>query len=328
MKLTNGFNNIIQGATLRGQIAGAKSDGKVTTTEANALIARAKAGGVQPSELAALRQLALESRNSNKFDAGAKAALNNFLGKSADASYASGRLPPEANLPQNLKIFGSALGNHLDKARLNALDKHFKKDDGRIGEREMGTILKNIFKDGNVSSTERKYLQQKLSDPAVSAEAKKDIRLILSLVPGDRITGDGIGIKFPGFPRPFPLPPIKLPPVIVRPMPNETSAPGPSTGTNPSTGGTPTPGTGGTAPSPSTGGTSPSTGGTDAGGFPKYPAQPTDPKDLSQQNKYQEEMFAYQQAMQQMMQKFNMLTTTSKAAFEGTNKIIGNLPTR
>ncbi|MBE2253737.1 MAG: hypothetical protein IAE78_29680, partial [Myxococcus sp.] len=207
MLINKNLNNVIQGAVLRGQIAGAKSDGKVTTAEANALIARAKSGGVQPSELAALRALALESRNSNKFDAGAKAALNNFLGTSADRSHASGRLPPEASLPQRFGIFGGA----LDKARLNALDKHFKKDDGRIGQGEMRSILKNIFKDGNVSPSEKKYLQEKLKDPNVSAAAKKDIRLILSMLPGSRFTSDGHLVR-PRWPRPMPQPPVIRPP--------------------------------------------------------------------------------------------------------------------
>jgi hypothetical protein len=317
MLINKNLNNVIQGAVIRGQIAGAKSDGKVTTQEANALIARAKAGGVQPSELAALRQLALESRNNNKFDAGAKAALNNFLGNSADRSFASGRLPPEANLPQRLGIFG--LGGAFDKARLAALDKHFKKDDGRIGQGEARAILRNLFKDGNISPQERSYLQSKLKDPNVSAEAKKDIRMILSLLPGGRITGDGISIR-PPWPRNFPgLPPLPRPPrppVIITPRPPTT---GGTTPPPPATGGSPSTGTGGTTPPPSTGGTG-STGSTGSmynGSFPAYPTPPKDPKDLAAQNKYQEDMYAFQQAQQQM----NTFWTTMQNALKSMGEV-------
>ncbi len=332
------FQNAIQGAVLRNQIAGAKSDGHVTTGEANALIARARSGGVQPSELQALRQLALESRNSNKFDAGAKAALNNFLGTSADRSFASGRLPPEANLPQNLKIFGSAIGQTLDKARLNALDKHFKKDDGRIGAGEMRSIMRNIFKDGNVSPTERKYLQDKLKDPAVSAEAKKEIRNLLNLLPGGRITEPSIFLPPLKFPRPFPgfpgLPGFPPPPPTsgsggstgVPGTPGGTTPPGGGT-TTPPGGGTTVPGGGGTTPTPPTQGTG-GTGGTTptgSGKFPAFPEAPKDPKDLNAQNEYQKQMFEYQQAQQQMMQFWQMMTTTLKASGDSIKSMIQNL---
>ena len=329
MLINKNLNNIIQGAGIRGQIAGAKSDGKVTTQEANALIARAKSGGVQPSELAALRSLALESRNSNKFDAGAKAALNNFLGNSADKSYASGRLPPEASLPQRFGIFGGA----LDKARLNALDKHFKKDDGRIGEKEMGSILKNIFKDGNVSPQEKKYLQEKLKDPAVSAEAKKDIRLILSMLPGSRFTGDGILVR-PRWPRPMPQPPVMTPPkppVTTAPPPPPTTGTSPSTGTGGSTGTTPTPPNATTMPVPTTpggssgGATGVGAGATPSGGFAKYPTPPSDPKDLAAQNKFQEDMFNFQQQSQNLNMYWQMMQNTLKSMGDTLRNSIGAL---
>ncbi len=399
---TKPFQNAIQGAVLRNQIAGAKSDGHVTTGEANALIARARAGGVQPSELQALRQLALESRNNNHFDAGAKAALNNFLGTSADRSFASGRLPPEANLPQNLNIFGSAVGQHLDQRRLNSLDQHFKKDDGRIGAGEMRSIMRNIFKDGNISPTERKYLQGKLSDPAVSAEAKKEIRNLLSLLPGGRITGDGIhlpGIKFPrplpGLPAPttgpttgssgstgsasppgntglptFPLPPrdpndlaqrdrynqmliqyqnarqpiqAGIDAALQGPAGRASDGPRPPNDPNDlaalakykgeleaynashSGGGTsPVPGGGGTSPTQGTGGSN-TTPGASNGKFPAFPEAPKDPKDLNAQNEYQKQMFEYQQAQQQMMQFWQMMTTTLKASGDSIKGMIQNL---
>jgi hypothetical protein len=377
--LHNGIRNFVQGAQLRSQIASARADGRVTTAEANALVARARQGGVQPSELAALRQLADASRSNNSFDAGAKAALNNFLGRSADASHASGRLPPAANLPQRLGF--------TDRARLSALDAHFKKDDGRIGRSEMQSVLRNIFKDGNLSSTERSYLTAKLRDPNVSAAAKGDIRLILSLVPGARLPIGGGGVIQPRWPRqlpPSPTPPQTgpsndyatqlqdfmrqfgslqntvnsllskakelaaggLPPGLVMPQPPKDPkdlaalnkfaeelvkfinafAGQPSTGSTGSTGTTPsTGGTGSTpAPStPSTGSPAPSTGTSSSGmptytgGFPSYPTPPKDPKDLAAQNKYQEDMYAFQFAQQQM----NTFWTTMQNALKSMGEV-------
>lgn len=178
MKPAFNLNNILQGAQLRGQIDGVKCDGHVSSQEMKALLQKAREGGVTPSELAALRELACESRNNSAFDAGAKAQLNKFLGKSADHSHASGPLPGQANLPQ-----GGFFGGLFDNARMAALDRHFKKDDGMIGRSEARAILQNIFKDGNISPTERQYLQSKLRDRNVSTEAKSDIRFLLSLFP-------------------------------------------------------------------------------------------------------------------------------------------------
>ncbi|MBL8923402.1 MAG: hypothetical protein JNJ54_31405 [Myxococcaceae bacterium] len=381
--LHNNIRNFVQGAQLRSQIAGARADGRVTTAEANALIARARQGGVQPSELAALRELAQSSRGNNSFDAGAKAALNNFLGRSADASHASGRLPPAANLPQRLGF--------TDRARLSALDAHFKKDDGRIGRSEMQRVLRNIFKDGNLSSTERSYLTAKLRDPNVSADAKSDIRLILSLVPGGRLPIGGGGCIRPPWPRQLPPQPQpqpapsdltaryaeqmkefmarftslqskvdgllaklkdvvaggNLPPNLSQPTPPKDpkdlaalnrfaqdlvsyiAAALQHQATQPTTGGTGSTGTGGTAPSsgtspsapaPSSGSTSPTSGSggpTYNGGFPAYPTPPKDPKDLAAQNKYQEDMYAFQHAQQQM----NTFWTTMQNALKSMGEV-------
>ncbi|MCA2980920.1 MAG: hypothetical protein INH41_10790 [Myxococcaceae bacterium] len=230
VKLNNSLNNVIQGAVLRTQISAAKADGRVTSQEMASLLQRARAGGVMPSELSQLRQLAAEARNNSNFDAAGKAQLNKFLGNNADRSHASGRLPPAANLPQKNGIFGGV----FDRVRLNSLEQHFKKDDGMIGRSEGRAILKNIFKDGDVSASERQFLQKLLKDPNVSAAAKQDISLILSLRPGVRLV-DGEPVPMPRMPR-------ELPTVPTNPGSSAPPSPGttPATTTTASTG-TPTP---------------------------------------------------------------------------------------
>ncbi|MDX2012531.1 MAG: hypothetical protein SFW67_20200 [Myxococcaceae bacterium] len=156
------------------------------------LLTHAKAGGVTSSELAHLRDLAKAARHDSRFDAGAKAQLNQFLGHSADASHASGRLPPAAQLPQQLGF--------LDSSRMLALDQHFKRDDGMIGRSEMGAIIRNVFSDGNLSAAERSYLSSKLTDPNVSDAARGDIERVLGLRPGERLVGD-TAVKLPALPE-------------------------------------------------------------------------------------------------------------------------------
>ncbi|MDX2009507.1 MAG: hypothetical protein SFW67_04925 [Myxococcaceae bacterium] len=300
------LNNVIQGAVLRGHIAQAKADGRVTSGEMSQILSRAKAGGVTSSELAQLKELAQSSRNNTQFDAGGKAQLNKFLGRSADQSHASGRLPPFANLPQKQGLFGGV----FDRVRLNSLEQHFKKDDGMIGRSEGRAILKNIFKDGNLSPTERQFLQKLAKDPNVSAAAKQDIKLLLSLMPGERLVGD-LPIKLPKLPRPMPLPPspgAPPPPVTTAPPPPPaggtppppTSGPAPATGPSPSTG---TGGANGTA-----GNSSSKWDGASMPNPDNYKME--DPKEAAQ---FQRDMAKYQQSMNNISLYWQTLSNVLKA---------------
>jgi hypothetical protein len=318
------FNNVIQGAVLRGQVAMAKADGRVTSSEMGQLLSRAKAGGVTSSELSQLRELAASSRNNTQFDAGAKAQLNRFLGRSADQSHASGRLPPFANLPQKQGL----LGGVFDRVRLHSLEQHFKKDDGMIGRSEGRAILKNIFKDGNLSGPERQFLQKLMKDPNVSAGAKQDIGLILSMMPGERLLGD-LPIKLPGLPRPMPLPP------------GDNAPPPPPAGTTP-----PPPPTGGTPPPPPTSGTNPSTGtgpgsqtgetGAGLGGVPGNTSTKWDGASMPNPEKYnmenpkeaaqfQRDMAKYQQSMNNISLYWQTLSTVLKSQNDVAQSISRNI---
>ncbi len=96
----------------------------------------------------------------------------------------------------------------------------------------------------------------------------------------------------------------------VTPPPLETRAPDIIRNTPPSSNGNASTGVGGSTGGGSTGVGS---GATPSGGFPKYPTAPSDPKDLAAQNKYQEDMFNFQQASQNMQQYWTMMQNTLKA---------------
>jgi hypothetical protein len=322
------LNNVIQGAVLRGHIAQAKADGRVTSGEMSQILNRAKAGGVTSSELAQLKELAQSARNNTQFDAGGKAQLNKFLGHSADHSHASGRLPPFANLPQKQGLFGGV----FDRVRLNSLEQHFKKDDGMIGRSEGRAILKNIFKDGNLSPTERQFLQKLAKDPNVSAAAKQDIKLILSLMPGERLLGD-LPIKLPKLPRPMPLPLPpggSPPPVTTAPPPppaGGTTPPPPTSTPSPSTGSSPSTGTGGTSGFENGAGLGGVSGNTstkwDGGSMPNpenYNME--NPKEAAQ---FQRDMSKYQQAMNNISLYWQTLSNVLKAQNDSAQAIGRNV---
>ena len=72
--------------------------------------------------------------------------------------------------------------------------------------------------------------------------------------------------------------------------------------------------TGNVSGSSSSGGSSGvGSGATPSGGFPKYPTAPSDPKDLAAQNKFQEDMFGFQQAQQNMNIYWQMMQNTLKS---------------
>ena len=87
----------------------------------------------------------------------------------------------------------------------------------------------------------------------------------------------------------------------------------------------------GNTPTAPSSGSNASTGAGGAGGtnyngsFPAFPEAPKDPKDLNAQNNYQKQMFEYQQAHQQMMQFWQMMTTTLKASGDSIKGMIQNL---
>ncbi|MBM4783457.1 MAG: hypothetical protein GQE15_37755 [Archangiaceae bacterium] len=90
----------------------------------------------------------------------------------------------------------------------------------------------------------------------------------------------------------------------------------PSTNTQASTG---------TPSSPSTGGTSSSGGPSYNGSFPSYPTPPKDPKDLAAQNKFQEDMFNFQQASQNLNMFWQMMQNTLKSMGDTANNAVRNL---
>jgi len=94
----------------------------------------------------------------------------------------------------------------------------------------------------------------------------------------------------------------------VTPPPLETRAPSIVANTPPSSNGNASTGVNVAGSSSGVG-----SGATPSGGFPKYPTAPSDPKDLAAQNKYQEEMFNFQQASQNMQQYWTMMQNTLKA---------------
>lgn len=77
--------------------------------------------------------------------------------------------------------------------------------------------------------------------------------------------------------------------------------------------------------SPSTGGTSSSGGPSYNGSFPSYPTPPKDPKDLAAQNKFQEDMFNFQQASQNMNTFWQMMQNTLKSMGDTANNAVRNL---
>jgi len=77
--------------------------------------------------------------------------------------------------------------------------------------------------------------------------------------------------------------------------------------------------------SPSTGGTSSSGGPSYNGSFPSYPTPPKDPKDLAAQNKFQEDMFAFQQASQNLNMFWQMMQNTLKSMGDTANNAVRNL---
>lgn len=77
--------------------------------------------------------------------------------------------------------------------------------------------------------------------------------------------------------------------------------------------------------SPSTGGTSSSGGPSYNGSFPSYPTPPSDPKDLAAQNRYQEQMFAFQQASQNLNTYWQMMQNVLKSMGDTANNAARNL---
>lgn len=77
--------------------------------------------------------------------------------------------------------------------------------------------------------------------------------------------------------------------------------------------------------SPSTGGTNSSGGPSYNGSFPSYPTPPKDPKDLAAQNKFQEDMFAFQQASQNLNMFWQMMQNTLKSMGDTANNAVRNL---
>jgi len=83
--------------------------------------------------------------------------------------------------------------------------------------------------------------------------------------------------------------------------------------------------TGGTVGGSRGGSTGIGSGATPSGGFPKYPTAPSDPKDLAAQNKFQEDMFNFQQASQNMNTYWQMMQNTLKSMGETMKGAISNL---
>ncbi|MBE2250987.1 MAG: hypothetical protein IAE78_15725 [Myxococcus sp.] len=82
------------------------------------------------------------------------------------------------------------------------------------------------------------------------------------------------------------------------------------------------------APAPSFSGaasTGVGSGATPSGGFPSYPTPPKDPKDLAAQNKFQEDMFNFQQASQNLNMYWQMMQNTLKSMGDTLRNSIGAL---
>ena len=103
-----------------------------------------------------------------------------------------------------------------------------------------------------------------------------------------------------------------------------SSSAGGTTGGSGSTG-TGSTGTGSTGSTGSTGRTGSTGGPTYNGSFPTYPTPPKDPKDLAGQNKFQEDMFAFQQASQNMNMFWQMMQNTLKSMGDTANNAVRNL---
>ena len=112
----------------------------------------------------------------------------------------------------------------------------------------------------------------------------------------------------------------------VTPPPLETRAPDIIRNTPPSSNGNASTGVGGSSGGGSTGGaTGVGSGATPSGGFPKYPTPPSDPKDLAAQNKFQEDMFNFQQASQNLNMYWQMMQNTLKSMGDTLRNSIGAL---
>ncbi|MDP1920702.1 MAG: hypothetical protein Q8L14_30945 [Myxococcales bacterium] len=114
---------------------------------------------------------------------------------------------------------------------------------------------------------------------------------------------------------------------VVTTPPLETRAPTIVANTPPSSNGNASTGVGGSPAVPSTpgGATGVGSGATPSGGFPKYPTPPSDPKDLAAQNKFQEDMFNFQQASQNLNMYWQMMQNTLKSMGDTLRNSIGAL---